>query len=151
MSDATTASVPDIWRVPRVGICVIVVKDGKILLGKRKGAHGAGEYASPGGHLEHLERVAECAAREVREETGLEIGGIRFLRALNMMQYAPRHYIDLAFAADWVSGEPEVREPDKVESWAWYDFEALPSPLFSALPTAFAALRDGSQQWWDSP
>jgi hypothetical protein len=57
-----------------------------ILLGKRKGAHGAGEYASPGGHLEHLERFATCAAREVREETGIEIGPIRFLRVLNITQ-----------------------------------------------------------------
>lgn len=151
MSDPATTPFSDIWRVPRVGICVVVVKDGKILLGKRKGSHGAGEYASPGGHLEHLERVADCAAREVREETGLEITHLRFLRAMNMMQYAPRHYIDLAFAADWVTGEPEVREPDKVESWGWYDLDALPSPLFFAVPTALAALRGGAQQWWDAP
>jgi len=28
---------------PKVGVGVIVIKDGKVLLGKRKGAHGAGE------------------------------------------------------------------------------------------------------------
>jgi 8-oxo-dGTP diphosphatase len=137
--------------VPRVGIGVIVLRDGKVLLGKRKGAHGAGEYASPGGHLEHLESFAACAAREVREETGIEIGPIRFLRVLNITQYAPRHYIDIAFAADWVSGEPEVREPDRVESWGWYDLAHLPAPLFGTLPTALAALADDSRCWWDAP
>ena len=39
----------------RVGIGVIILKDGKVLLGKRKGSHGAGEYAFPGGHLEYME------------------------------------------------------------------------------------------------
>ncbi|HEY4060167.1 MAG TPA: NUDIX domain-containing protein, partial [Kofleriaceae bacterium] len=79
---------------PRVGIGVLVMKDGKLLLGKRRGSHGEGEYASPGGHLEHLERVADCAAREVAEETGLVIGEPRFVRAMNLTTYAPKHYID---------------------------------------------------------
>jgi 8-oxo-dGTP diphosphatase len=42
-------------NLPKVGIGVVVVKEGKILLGKRKGSHGNGEYAGPGGHLEYLE------------------------------------------------------------------------------------------------
>jgi 8-oxo-dGTP diphosphatase len=133
---------------PRVGICVVVLREGKVLLGRRKGAHGAGEYATPGGHLEHLEGFAACAAREVREETGLEIGPVRFLRAQNVTRYAPRHYVDLAFAADWRAGEPEVREPDKVEGWAWYDLAALPSPLFATMPSALAAL-GGDRRCWD--
>ena len=126
------------------------MKDGKLLLGKRKGSHGAGEYASPGGHLEHLERFSGCAEREVREDTGLEIGPSRFLRVLNTTAYTPRHYVDIAFVADWVSGEPEVREPEKVESWGWYDLDHLPSPLFGTLPTAIEALRTG-QSLWDGP
>jgi 8-oxo-dGTP diphosphatase len=63
---------------PRVGIGVIVMKAGKVLLGKRMGSHGAGEYAWPGGHLEYMESFAECAAREVMEETGMQIGPLRF-------------------------------------------------------------------------
>ena len=60
----------------------MVLKAGQLLLGRRKGSHGEGEYAYPGGHLEHLETFAQCGAREVREETGLEIGPLRFLRLL---------------------------------------------------------------------
>lgn len=134
---------------PLVGIAVLVMKEGKLLLGRRKGSHGENEYASPGGHLEHMESFAACAAREVMEETGMEIGPIRFLRVLNTMQYAPKHYIDVAFAAEWKSGEPEVREPDKVEGWAWYDLDALPSPLFGTVPTAIEALR-GERVCWDA-
>jgi hypothetical protein len=53
-----------------------------------------------------------------------------------------------------VSGEPEVREPNRVESWGWYDLAHLPSPLFGTLPTALAALAalaDDSRCWWDAP
>ena len=125
---------------PLVGICVLVTRQGQLLLGKRKGAHGAGEYASPGGHLEHLESFQACAAREVLEETGLTIGTVRFLRVLNGTAYAPKHYIDLAFTAEAASGEPQVLEPHKVERWEWYAPDALPAPLFAMMPTAVAAL-----------
>ena len=134
---------------PLIGISVLVMKEGKLLLGRRKGAHGEGEYASPGGHLEHLESFAACAARETLEETGLVIGEPRFLRVFNSTEYAPKHYVDLAFVAQWVSGEPEIREPDKVESWDWYSVDALPSPLFAMMPTAIDALL-GEQRCWDA-
>jgi 8-oxo-dGTP diphosphatase len=49
-----------------------------------------------------------------------------------------------------VSGDPEVREPDKVEGWAWYDLDGLPAPLFSMVPTAIEALR-GERRMWDGP
>jgi 8-oxo-dGTP diphosphatase len=126
---------------PLVGISVLVMKQGKLLLGKRRGSHGDGEYAAPGGHLEHLESFQICAAREVLEETGIEIGPLRFLRVLNATQYAPKHYVDLAFVAAWKAGEPEVKEPDKVDRWDWYAIDDLPSPLFAMLPSSIAILR----------
>lgn len=73
---------------PRVGIGVMVIRDGKVLLGRRQGSHGAGHYAWPGGHLEYMESFEECAKREVREETGIEIDNVRFLRLYNLKQYA---------------------------------------------------------------
>ena len=73
---------------PLIGISVLVMKEGKLLLGKRKGSHGEGEYASPGGHLEHLESFATCALRETMEETGLVIGEPRFLRVYNSTDFA---------------------------------------------------------------
>ncbi len=134
---------------PLIGISVLVMKEGKLLLGKRKGSHGEGEYACPGGHLEHLESFATCALRETMEETGLVIGEPRFLRVYNSTDYAPKHYVDLAFVAQWISGEPEVREPDKVEDWAWYSVDALPAPLFAMMRSAVEALL-GEQRSWDS-
>ena len=85
----------------------------------------------------------ECAKREAREETGIEIDNVRFLRLVNMKQYAPKHYIDIGLIADWKSGEPKIMEPDKVEVWEWRALDDLPEPLFAAEPYYLEALKTG--------
>lgn len=137
----------DQGQQPKVGIGVMIIKDGKVLLGKRKGSHGAGEYAWPGGHMEYMESFEGCAKREIKEETGMEINNIRFLRLLNLKTYAPKHYVDIGLMADWESGEPQVMEPHKVESWNWYEMDALPEPLFSTIETYFEAYKTGKNFW----
>lgn len=132
---------------PKVGIGVVVFKNGKVLVGQRKSAHGTGEYAWPGGHLEHLESFEACARREVKEETDLEIQNIRFLRLANVTTYAPKHYVDIALIADWKSGEAKVMEPDKLESWAWFDLGNLPSPLFEFCKSAVDAIKTGKNYY----
>ena len=127
----------------RVGIGVMIFKDDKVLLGKRKGSHGAGEYAFPGGHLEYMESFEECARREIREECGLEITDIRFQLLANIIQYAPKHYVHIGLTASWVSGEPEVREPEKSESWDWYALDNLPTPMFEVCTIAIDNYRIG--------
>lgn len=132
---------------PRVGIGVMIIKNGRVLLGKRKSSHGTGEYAWPGGHMEYTESFERCAKRETFEEAGIEIENVRFLRLLNLKDYAPKHYVDIGLVADWKSGEPRVCEPDKIESWNWYEMDKLPAPLFSALPTYFEAYKTGKNYY----
>ena len=134
---------------PKVGIGVMVLKDGKVLLGKRKGSHGEGEYAWPGGHLEHMESFEGCAKREVAEETGIEIHNVRFARLMNLKTYAPKHYVDIGVFADWKSGEPKVMETDKVESWSWYDIDKVPEPLFEPVKFTIEAYKTG-RNFWDA-
>jgi len=133
---------------PKVGIGVIVYKDGKVLIGRRKKAHGSGEYAWPGGHLEFGESMEECAKREVREETGIEIENVKFLRLMNLVEYE-KHYADIAFTSDWKSGEAKLLEPEKCEGWEWHELSKLPQPLFHTLPSALEALKTG-QTFFDS-
>ncbi|MFC1638909.1 NUDIX hydrolase [Patescibacteria group bacterium] len=128
---------------PKVGLGCLVVRDGRVLLGKRRGSHGEGLYATAGGHLEHMESICDGVRREIREETGLEIGEPRFLCVLNYRDAAPKHHVGVAFVADWVSGEPQLREPDKCEGWNWYDLEDLPEPLFGPAAQQIEALRTG--------
>lgn len=115
---------------PKVGIGIIVFKDQKILLGKRKGSHGAGQYSFPGGHLEYMESFEDCVEREIKEETGIEVKNIKFSFVTNLVAYKPKHYVHLGFIADWKNGEPKVLEPEKCEGWNWYDLDNLPEPLF---------------------
>lgn len=132
---------------PRVGVGVMILRDGKVLIGKRKGSHGEGEYAWPGGHLEYMESIEACVRREVHEETGMEVENIRFLRLMNLKTYAPKHYIDIAMVADWKEGEPIVTESEKIEVWEWRALDDLPEPLFAPLPSYFEALKTGKNFW----
>jgi 8-oxo-dGTP diphosphatase len=134
---------------PKVGIGVMVIKDGRVLLGKRKGSHGQGEYAWPGGHMEYMESFEGCAKREVMEETGIEITAIRFLRLLNLKTYTPKHYVDIGLMAQWKSGEPKIMEPEKCEGWGWYDIDDLPKPLFGTIESYIEAYKTG-RNYWDS-
>ncbi len=125
----------------------MIVKDGKVLLGKRKGSHGAGEYAWPGGHMEYMESFEACAKRETMEETGMSIHNIRFLRLMNLKEYSPKHYVDIGLVADWERGEPKIMEPEKIEGWDWYDMDDLPQPLFSTIPSYIEAYKTGKNFW----
>lgn len=115
---------------PKVGVGVMILKEGKVLLGKRKGAHGEGEYAFPGGHLEYGESFESCAKRETLEECGVEVKNVRFQVLANVTKYIPKHYVHIGVEADWAAGEPKVLEPEKSESWNWYDLDNLPEPMF---------------------
>jgi len=127
-----------------VGVGVMLFKNGKVLLAKRKASDGKGEYCWPGGKMDFGESFEECAKRETREETGMEIKNIRFLRLMNLKHFhPPKHYIDIEMLADWESGEPQLLEPDKFESWAWYEVDELPEPLFFPQLTALEAYKTG--------
>ena len=133
----------------KVGVGVMILKNGKILLHKRFGAHGEGEYASPGGHLDFGESIAKCAVRETKEETGIEIKNIKFLYFKNLTDYKDKHYAHINVVATWKSGEPKNMEPDKGGDWGWYDIKHLPKPRFATLDNAVEAYRTG-KKFFDS-
>lgn len=130
-------------RQPRVGVGVTLLRGTRVLLGRRQGSHGAGEFCTPGGHLDPLESFEDCARRETREECGLEIANVRFQFVANVTLYAPRHYVHIGLLAEWAGGEPRLLEPDKCEGWAWYALDAPPEPLFAMTALALRALREG--------
>ena len=117
---------------PQVGIGVIVRNEERVLVLKRKGSHGEGTWAPPGGHLEYGESIEECARRETLEETGVVIGDPRFFALTNdVMESEQKHYLTIWVEADYVSGEALAAYPEKVEEVAWVAWDALPDPLFA--------------------
>ena len=115
-----------------VGVCVRRSSDGKILVGTRKGAHGAGKVAFPGGHLEMMESWDDCARREVLEETGIKIKDptVHIATTNDPMPKEGKHYITIFMQADVPETvRPKNLEPDKCEGWtwmAWGEIKALP-------------------------
>lgn len=114
---------------PRVGVAVVLVREAKVLLGKRKGAHGKGTWGFPGGHLEMGESWEECAVRECKEETGLTPSAVQFWTATNDVFGAEKHYVTIFMRAE-ATGEPVVAEPEKCEEWAWFEWDSLPDNVF---------------------
>ncbi|KAL4969160.1 nucleotide triphosphate diphosphatase NUDT15 [Aspergillus stella-maris] len=107
----------------RVGVGVFALTpDAKFIIGQRKGSHGAGTWALPGGHLELNESFETCALREVAEETGLELdpSSIRFLTATNDIMLADnKHYVTI-FVSGMIlpgQGEAKILEPEKCSEW----------------------------------
>ncbi len=120
---------------PRVGVAVLLINEqNQVLLGKRLSSHGNSTWAPPGGHLEFGETIEQCAARELLEETGLIISEFEVGPYTNdVFTESQKHYITLFMIAHHKQGIPQVTEPDKCESWQWFDWDTLPEPLFLPL------------------
>jgi 8-oxo-dGTP diphosphatase len=128
-----------------VGTAVLLLSfreiDGKlkvfVLLGKRKGSHGAGEWSFPGGRLEPREDPRCRASLELEEETGIIIPGSDlgvFRAPYTSASAGGEHWVTLFFyAVVRPFTRATVREPDKCETWEWFSWDCLPSPLFGAI------------------
>ena len=118
---------------PQVGTAMILTKADKVLLMKRKGPHGTGTWSTPGGHLEFGETLEECAAREAKEEVGVDVIDVRLRAVTNdIFEETGKHYITV-----WMEGKP-VGEPflaaeREVEEIGWFAWDSLPEPLFLTL------------------
>jgi len=118
----------------RVGVAVVIHRDGCILLGERIGSHGSHTWATPGGHLELGESIEECAKREVLEETGLVVESFTKLGFTNdIFEQEGKHYVTLFVLTECTQGAPQVTEPNKCLQWKWCSLDDLPQPLFLPL------------------
>ena len=116
---------------PQVGLAVIIARFGRVLLLKRKGSHGEGTWAPPGGHVEFGESLEECAMRETLEETGIVISKVHFVAITNdVFASEQQHYVTVWMEAAHASGQAVVAYPERVQEVAWFPWNALPQPLF---------------------
>lgn len=120
-----------------VGFGVMILKDNKVLLGKRHEdpekadslLNGAGTWTMPGGKLDFGERIEDGAKRELFEETGMVLINPKVI-CVNQDMVEGAHFITLGVYAEDFSGDPEVKEPDEITQWDWFDLDNLPQPLY---------------------
>lgn len=88
--------------------CVIYDPQGRVLLIRRKNEPFKGAYALPGGFVDIGETVEAGCRREVREETGLDVDGLRLVGVYSDPSRDPRgHTASAAFLVLL----PEVKRP----------------------------------------
>ena len=108
----TSTTVTPHW--PKLGASIAVFRGGEVLIVERAKPPLVGVWSFPGGHVEPGEAAADAALRELAEETGVTarvigVAGTREIIRRTSEGWIDAHYVVLAHAGLWVSGEPIAR------------------------------------------
>lgn len=120
-----------------VGFGVMLIREGKLLLGRRNEnpdtadseLHLEGTWTMPGGKLEYGESFEEGARREVMEETGIRVKGVKVI-CVNNDKNESAHFVTIGMVAEGFEGEARAMEPDEITEWGWFDLGSLPTPMY---------------------
>jgi 8-oxo-dGTP diphosphatase len=115
-----------VYLDPKLAVAVLIARDGRILLGKRgPGAREPGKWSFPAGFVERGERVERAAAREAREETGLDVvvGDL-----VGLFSSDGETVVLAVYEATFAVGEP--RAGDDLVEVAWFAISDLPELAF---------------------
>jgi ADP-ribose pyrophosphatase YjhB (NUDIX family) len=107
---------------PFLAVSAAIIRDGEILLVRRARPPANDLFSLPGGLVMTGETLIEALVREVREETSLAIepvalAGFREVILRDASSRTERHFVVLAFAARWISGEPRLNEELSEARW----------------------------------
>ncbi len=126
-------------KIANAGVGVMILRDGKVLLGRRhedpekadSALHGEGTWTMPGGKIDFGMSHVETAVKEVAEETSLVVNP-RDLEIIDVSSNiaGDMHFITIGFLCRKFRGEPQVMEPDEIVEWKWFPLDKLPSPVF---------------------
>lgn len=118
---------------PRINPCVIVlVTRGEEVLLARSARFRTGYYSCLAGFVEIGETPEQTIEREVREESGVEVGNIRYVES---QSWPFPSQLMLGFLADYRSGDI-VPEPGEIEDAAWFHVNDLPPTPSAAVSVA---------------
>jgi 8-oxo-dGTP diphosphatase len=130
-------------------VFIALARDGEVLVTRRSNTgYRDGDYQLPSGHVEVGELPAQAAAREAREEVGVEIAPADL--ELVHVAYCSRHYggrdrVDFYFRAARWTGEPAIAEPDKCDDLRWVAPGALPDRTTPDVRLALGAILRGNR------
>lgn len=123
------------WPRPMVTVDAVVFLKGQgktnVLLIKRKKEPFKGSWVFPGGFLEMDEELADAAARELAEETGVVGVELEQMHTFGTCGRDPRgRVISVAFAGAVKSDKATVKAGDDAAEAAWFDIDRLPELAF---------------------
>jgi 8-oxo-dGTP pyrophosphatase MutT (NUDIX family) len=131
------------------GVHVLCEREGRVLLLRRAGTgFFDGLYSLPGGHVEQGESILQAAARELEEETGLQIApdDLGWLGIIHRRSDTNR--IDFFLRALRWQGEPVLCEPDKCSELGWFACNDLPENVVSYVKVALEARECAGEGGW---
>jgi NAD+ diphosphatase len=102
-------------------VVIMLVTDGDRALLGRQAQWPAGRYSALAGFVEPGESLEEAVAREVREEAGVRVAGVRY-RSSQPWPFPSS--LMLGFSARWAGGEPAVRDAE-LEDVGWFTRQAI--------------------------
>jgi len=116
----------------RVGIGIAILdEEGRILLLRRNKAAGKDwEWQFPGGGVEFGESLQECAIREAKEETNLDIKNPEIFIALDSEITEKSHWVGIGLKTTEFTGTPKVTEPHNFTEIRFFEFNNLPDNIY---------------------
>jgi len=107
---------------PFLAVSAAIIRGNRVLIVRRARPPAHGVYTLPGGVVETGETLQQAVVREVAEETQLAVepvglAGYREAIMRDKDGRAERHFVILAFAARWISGEPVLNEELAEARW----------------------------------
>lgn len=127
------------YQNPAVGVAAILIREQKILLGKRKGSYD-GQWCIPCGYVEWDEDVYEAARREFAEETGLQIDITGVYTVLSNFHNPEQQTVGIWFWAKELGGE--LAAADDLEEVAFFSSADLPELAFPTDQVVLKRLKD---------
>jgi ADP-ribose pyrophosphatase YjhB (NUDIX family) len=132
------------YRNPAPAVGVIIETGDGIALVRRKFEPFRGKWSIPAGFMEFEEGADETAARETKEETGLDIGNLRLLGVYKGVDDPRTKVILVVYIADMQGGT--YTAGDDAEEIKFFKPEALPEPGEMAFRAHILALQDYLKQ-----
>ena len=103
---------------------MVLIEGDKVLLIKRGREPFKGEWAVPGGRIEDDETAEQCAIREMKEETNLDIEIVRPIGLYSDPRRDPRGMIAAAYLVRRIGGQ--MKAGDDAGEARWFELSALP-------------------------
>lgn len=127
-----------------IGVAIIVARDEKLLMGKRKGGYKPGTMGVPGGRIEKGESIPDAVIRELDEETGIIPREFEFIGVVRNDQ-RESVFTHFVYVCKRFDGEPQNIEPEMCEGWEWYSFYNLPKNILPGHEAAIQMYLDGAK------